>query len=102
MLRQITFYKYEVGIQAMKQADDGRYDLVKQPIVELEASSMTKSEMRAAIIEAGYACPRGTDVYADKISRVRYKFTTEALLSIAQEREELELNEKREELELND
>lgn len=92
MTRQITFFKYECGIQSMEQAEDGRYDLVRKPIVEVEDSSMTKTEIRKAIIAAGYECKRGTEVYATKVGKVVYKFTTDALKSIAESREELPLD----------
>ena len=92
MSRQITFYKYECGVQSMQQAEDGRYDLVRTPVVEVEDSSLTKTDIRKAIIEAGFECKRGTEVYATKVAKVVYKFTTEALKSIAESREELPLD----------
>lgn len=92
MSRQITFFKYECGIQRMEQAADGRYDLVRVPVVTVEDSSMTKTEIRKAIIEAGCDCKRGTEVYATKVGKVVYKFTTDALKSIAESREELPLD----------
>ena len=92
MSRQITFFKFECGIQKLERAEDGRYDLVRTPVVTVEDSSMTRSDIRKAIIDAGVECPRGTEVYADKVSKVVYKFTTEALKSIAESREELPLD----------
>lgn len=92
MTRQITFFKFEVGIQGMKQAEDGRYDLVRTPVCVVEATSMAKSEIRAAILEAGVSCPRGTDVYADKVGKVRYMFETADLMRICKERQELDLD----------
>ena len=92
MSRQITFYKFEVGIQQMVEAEDGRFDLIRKPVATVEDSSMTKTEIRKAIMEAGAECKRGTEVYATKVGRVVYKFTTEALKSIAESREELPLD----------
>lgn len=92
MSRQITFYMYEVGIQQMVEAEDGRFDLIRKPVTTVEDSSMTKTEIRKAIMEAGVECKRGTEVYATKTGKVVYKFTTEALKSIAESREELPLD----------
>lgn len=92
MLRQITFKKFDCGICEMVKADDGRYDLVTRPVCTVEASSMSKSDVRKAIIEAGVPCPRGTETYAAPVGKVVYKFTTEDLLSIAKERVELPLD----------
>ena len=92
MLRQITFFQYEVGIQSMVKAADGRYDLVRKPAAVVENTSMTKTDIRAAILESGVSCPRGTEVYATKVGKVVYKFTTDDLKSIAQSREELPLD----------
>lgn len=92
MARQITFYKFEVGTIEFKQADDGRYDLVKQPVCEIEDSSLTRGDIRQAIKATGYELKRGTEVYADKKSKILYKFTTEALMSICESREELPLD----------
>lgn len=89
MSRQITFYKFECGTKEMKEAADGRYDLVSTPLVTVEESSMTNTQIRKAILDAGFSCPRGTDVYAKKVGKVMYKFTTEKLLEIAEERIEL-------------
>lgn len=88
-MRQITFFKFECGISEMVQAADGRFDLVRRPICEVEATSLTKADIRKAIIDAGEECPRGTDVYADKIGKVVYRFETEDLLRICKEREEI-------------
>jgi hypothetical protein len=85
MARQITFFKFEIGICEMKQAEDGRYDLVKTKLCEVEETSMTKSDIRKAIMDAGFECKRGADVYADKVAKVRYTFTTEALKSICED-----------------
>ncbi len=92
MSRQITFFNFEVGIQQMVEAEDGRFDLVRKPIAIVEDSSMTKTEIRKAIIDAGVECKRGTEVYATKVGRVVYRFTTEALKSIAESREELPID----------
>lgn len=93
MSRQITFFKFECGIKEMRQAKDGRFDLVKTPCVTVEDSSMTNTQIRKAIIDAGYSCPRGTEVYADKVGKVLYKFSTEKLLEICDERIELSMND---------
>ncbi len=92
MLRQCTFFNFEVGIQKMQEAEDGRFDLVRVPCANVEAGSLTKTEIRSAIMEAGYECPRGTEVYATKKNKVVYKFTTDALKSVAESREELPLD----------
>lgn len=93
MMRQITFYKFECGTKQMVQADDGRYDLVATPICTVESSSMTKGDIRRAIEDAtGAKLARGTEVYARKMGKVVYKFTTEDLMSIVKEREELPLD----------
>lgn len=89
-MRQITFFKFEVGFEKMTQAADGRYDLVRTPVAIVEDSSLTKTDIRNAIKAAGYDCPRGLDVYANKIGRVLYKFETADLLAIAKERIELD------------
>ena len=91
-MRQITFKKFDCGICEMVKADDGRYDLVTRYVCTVEASSMTKSDVRKAIIEAGVPCPRGTETYAAPVGKVVYKFTTEDLLAIAKERVELPLD----------
>ena len=92
MSRQITFFTFECGIQEMRKAEDGRFDLVRVPVCTVEDSSLTKSDIRKAIIDAGYTCPRGTDVYATKVGKVLYRFTTEALKGICESREELPLD----------
>ena len=92
MSRQITFFTFECGFQEMRQAEDGRYDLVRVPVCTVEDSSLTKSDIRKAIMDAGVTCPRGTDVYATKVGKVLYKFSTEALKSICDSREELPLD----------
>lgn len=91
MLRQITFYKFECGVEGFQQREDGLYEKRRTPLVTIEAGSMTRGDIRKAIIESGHECPRGTDVYAAKVGRVQYKFTTEDLMSIAKSREELTL-----------
>ena len=93
MARQITFYKYEVGIQSLQQAEDGRYDLIQTPVGEIEASSLTKTDIRKFIAASGVECKRGTEVYSKKVAKVVYKFTTEKLVEIADSREELPLDE---------
>lgn len=90
-MRQITFYKFKCGIQSMEQAADGRYDLVRKDVCEVEDTHLGKTQIRAAIKAAGVDCPRGTEVYAEKVGRVVYKFETEDLLRIAKSREELPL-----------
>lgn len=92
MKRQLTFTVYEYGLQQMEQAADGRYDLKRVPLGTVEATSFTKADIRAAIIAQGLDCPKGTDVYANKVGKVQYKFTTEKLLEIADERIELPLD----------
>ena len=91
-MRQITFYKFEVGVQSMVEQGNDMYRLVKQPITTVEASSMGKADARKALIEAGHDCPRGTDVYWKKLGKVRYYFETEALVAAATKREELPLD----------
>lgn len=93
MARQITFYKYEVGIQSLQQGEDGRYDLVRTPVGAIEASSLTKTDIRKFIMANGVECKRGVEVYSKKIAKVVYKFTTEKLLEIADSREEIPLGE---------
>lgn len=93
MARQITFYKYVVGTQALEKAEDGRYDLVQTPVGEIEASSLTKTDIRKFIASKGVECKRGAEVYSKKVAKVVYKFTTEKLLEIADSREELPLDE---------
>lgn len=93
MMRQITFFKFEVGYKGLVKAEDGRYDEVCTPVCEVEASSMTRTDTRAAIKDAGVDCPRGMDVYARKVGKVQYKFTTEDLMGIAKERVELDYTE---------
>lgn len=93
MARQITFYKFVVGIQALEKAEDGRYDLVQTPIGEIEATSLTKTDIRKFIMDNGIECKRGTEVYSKKVAKVVYKFSTEKLLEIADSREELPLDE---------
>lgn len=93
MARQITFYQYEVGIQSLKKAEDGRYDLVRTPVGTMEDTSITKTDIRKFITSKGVECKRGTEVYAEKVAKVIYKFTTDKLLEIADSREELPLDE---------
>ena len=93
MCRQITFYKYECGKQEMRERPDGLFELVKTPVVTVEDSTMTKTMCRKAIMDSGVECKRGDDVYWTKVGRVRYKFTTEALKSIAMESIELPLED---------
>lgn len=91
MARQLTMYVYEVGYQDMAQAADGRYDLVQHPVCEVEDSALTHSDIRKILKDQGVDLKRGTDVYAHKVKKVLYKFTTEALKSVAESREELPL-----------
>lgn len=93
MARQITFFKFEIGIQSLQQAEDGRYDLVRTPVGTVEDTSLTKTDIRKFITDNGVECKRGTEVYAKKVAKVVYKFTTENLLKIADSREELPLDE---------
>ena len=93
MARQITFYKFEVGIQSLEKAEDGRYDLVQTPVGTMEATSLTQSDIRKIIAENGVECKRGIEVYSKKVAKVVYKFTTEKLLEIAESCEELPLDE---------
>lgn len=93
MTRQITFYKYVVGYRYLEQiGDTDTYKLVTHDVCEVEATSLTKSDIRRTIIESGVDCPRGTDVYATRVGKVLYKFTTEKLLAAAESREELPLD----------
>ena len=92
-MRQITFYDFEVGVKGFEKIDGTEtYQLAKRPITHVEATSMTKSDVRRAIKEAGYECPRGTEVYWTKVSKVVYRFTTDALIAAASSREELPLD----------
>lgn len=93
MMRQITFYEYEVGVKHFEPVDGtDMYQLAKTPVTTIEATSLTKSDVRKAIIEAGVDCPRGTEVYWTKKGKVLYRFTTEALLAAAESREVLPLD----------
>lgn len=93
MARQITFYKFVVGIQSLEKAEDGRYDLVQTPVGEIEATSLTKTDIRKFITDNGVECKRGIEVYSEKVAKVVYKFSTEKLLEIADSREELPLDD---------
>lgn len=93
MARQITFYKYEVGIQSLEKAEDGRYDLVRTPVGTMEDTSLTKTDIRKFIAANGVECKRGMEVYAKKLVKIVYKFSTEKLLEIADSREELPLED---------
>lgn len=93
MVRQITFFKYEVGINSLKEAEDGRYDLVHTPVGIMEDTSLSKTDIRKFIAANGVECKRGTEVYAKKVAKVVYKFSTEKLLEIADSREELPLED---------
>lgn len=93
MARQITFFKYEVGIQSLEKADDGRYDLVHTPVGIMEDTSLTKTDIRKFIMDNGVECKRGTEVYAKKVAKVVYKFSTDKLLEIADSSEELPIDE---------
>ena len=93
MARQITFYKFVVGIQSLEKAEDGRYDLVQTPVGEIEATSLTKTDIRKFITDNGVECKRGVEVYSKKVSKVVYKFSTKKLLEIADSREELPLDD---------
>ena len=93
MMRQITFYDFEVGVKEFEKIDGTEtYQLVKYPVTRVEATSMTKSDARKAIKDVGVECPRGTEVYWEKVSKVVYRFTTDALLAAASSREELPLD----------
>lgn len=87
MLRTVTMYKYEVGIEEMKQAEDGRFDLVRVPLCEVEFSTMTPADMRRAIKDAGFDCPRGAQVYATRTEKITYKYDLAKLPEIAESRE---------------
>ena len=92
-MRQITFYEYEVGVKRFESVEGtDMYQLACTPVTTVEATSLTKSDVRKAIIEAGVECPRGTEVYWTKKSKVLYRFTTEALLAAAESREVLPLD----------
>lgn len=93
MTRQITFFKYEVGIQSLVKSEDGRYDLIQTPVGTMEDTSLTKTDIRKFIIANGVECKRGTEVYAKKLAKVVYKFSTDKLLEIADSCEELPLEE---------
>lgn len=93
MSRQLTFYKYVVGIQGLEKAEDGRYDLVQTPVGEIEATSLTKTDIRKFITDKGMECKRGVEVYSKKVAKVVYKFSTKKLLEIADSREELPLDD---------
>ena len=93
MARQITFYKFVVGTQALEKAEDGRYDLVQTPVGEIEATSLTKTDIRKFITDKGVECKRGAEVFSLKVAKVVYKFSTEKLLEIADSREEFPLDE---------
>ena len=69
MARQITFYKYEVGIQSLEKAEDGRYDLIHTPVGTMEDTSLTKTDIRKFIAANGVECKRGMEVYAKKLAR---------------------------------
>ena len=93
MLRQITFYEYEVGVKKFEPVEGtNMFQLAETPVTTIEATALTKSDVRKAIIEAGVECPRGTEVYWTKKSKVLYRFTTEALLAAAESREVLPLD----------
>ena len=94
MQRQITFYQFEVGVKSFVQSEDNPdfYQLTRRPVTTVEATAMTKTEARRAIIDAGVECPRGTEVYWSKVGRVRYKFDNAKLLEICDSREELPLD----------
>ena len=91
-MRQITFYKYMVGYRTLEYVGDDTYKLATHDVCEVESTHLTKSDIRRAIIESGVDCPRGTDVYATRVGKVLYKFTTEKLLAAAESREELPLD----------
>ena len=93
MAHKITFFKYEVGIQSLEKANDGRYDLTRTPVGTMEATSLTKTDIRKFIIAKGVECKRGTEVYSKKLAKVVYKFSSEKLFEIAESREELPLDE---------
>lgn len=85
-MRQITFYEFECGTEAFVQAEDGRYDVVRTPITTITDSSVTRSEVRKAIKDAGYDLKRGERVYSTAIYKIVYRFETEDLIAIAKER----------------
>lgn len=91
MARQLTCFQFEIGTMQMVKAEDGRYDMVKTPICVVEDTSLTKTAARAALREEGFETPRNLEIYWEKIGRVQYRFSTEALKSIAEERVELPL-----------
>lgn len=92
MMRQITFTQYEVGIKHMVERPDGLFELQTVPVATIEATSISKADIRKAIIDAGVECKRGTDVYSKPLAKVRYKFESADLMGIVKEREELPLS----------
>ena len=90
-MRRFTIYRFECGVQGFVQAEDGRYDVVKKPVCEVEDTCMTASEVRAAIKEAGYPLKRGEDVYSDKVSKTVYMYEPKDLVKIATVKETVEL-----------
>lgn len=93
MERQITLYTYEIGTKEFKEAADGRYDMVKTKVAEIEAGTCTKTDARAAIKAAGVECPRGTEIYFERVAKVRYYYEWEQLKAIAKNRIALALDE---------
>lgn len=91
MMRQLTMFKFEVGTKKMVERPDGLFEKREEVCATVEATSLTKTEIRAAILAAGVPCPRGTDVFANKVSRVLLKFDNDDLMSIVKEREEMPL-----------
>lgn len=93
MERSVTVYIFEIGVQSMEQAADGRYDLVKKPITTVEATYMGKTEIRKALKEFGVDCPKGTDVYAEKVGAVKYTYDLDVIIANATSREVLDLRD---------
>ncbi len=92
-MRQITMYKFEIGTSEMVEVSEDTYKRVKHPIIEGElASSMTKTEARKALADAGHPLKRGADVYWQKVGAVKLYFETADLLSIVKKAEDVPID----------
>ena len=82
--RQLTMYLWEVGYEELMKADDGRYDLKRVPVCQVEESNITRTDARRIIKECGYEVTRGMDVYAKKLEKYIWRFTNEELRNISE------------------
>ena len=92
-MRQITFNRYEIGIESMQYVEGNDYRLVREPKCEVMETSMTKGDARRVLRDSGIDVARGTQVYWSIVGRVRCYYELEKLMTIIDHSEELPLED---------